>query len=336
MMHSSSLTNKTFLVVGSSQNLGETLSRILFLRHGCNVILTSRNIKRNEEIAFELNNNNNNIHRKNKAIPIQMDATNEQEVIHCVHYIQKNCPGGLLDGLIFCCGINDSSSILEWTDTKSFIQVIQTNLIAAGMVTHYFLPLLPRNLNNRNQLSSNNNNTGGWIISITSLAGIMGVVPLGATYSASKAGMDAFFSSIKVELDGVGIRSLIVDPGSFVGDSPRQLTSSSNEAYSMARKNRRSESVQVVAERIITRIEQGKPGRMYSMSRFKILFGLTCKLFFPSTFEYYALKVRGKKSGHHHSNSIGGIIQDSNDNDIKMNDFNNENIDQGIEQRRLL
>ena len=52
----------------------------------------------------------------------------------------------------------------------------------------------------------------GQIVGVSSLAGFRGL-PRSAAYSASKAGMTAFFESVRLDLSGEGVSVTIVQPG---------------------------------------------------------------------------------------------------------------------------
>ena len=141
--------------------------------------------------------------------------------------------------------------------------------------------------------------TKACVVCVTSMAGVLGVVPGGAAYAASKAALDAFFSSTSPELKALRIHTLIIEPGSFEAAdfTPRQVLASSGR-YSHARRAKKSKSSSsVVADRIVRAIVDERQGRLWTTWRIVAWGALTMKLFAPGLFELLSMRVRFSGDG---------------------------------------
>jgi len=261
------------VVVGASQGLGEALCDAFHSR-GYPVLAASRNQQRLSSLVSRLPGV--------RAFPC--DVTSESSMRSLADYARTEFGG--ISTLVYVAGINFDDVVADWEDTKGFRQVIETNLIGAANALHAALPLLcahPR----------------AQVVALTSLAGVIGCVPGGSAYAASKAGMDAFFTSCAPELRAMGIKVLIVDPGSMIApdDSKRQVVGSGSRYRDTRAKEKRGRPVAKVAELIVDAVDRGQGGRLWSTFRVFILGALAVKLFFPSLMEKMALRVRFKHGG---------------------------------------
>lgn len=106
---------------------------------------------------------------------------------------------GRIDILIANAGIGGSDDLTRSYDPESVKRVIDVNLIGAVNAVHAVVPdMIARG--------------SGHLVAISSLAGSRGL-PKSAAYSASKAGMTAFFESVRLDLTDEGIAVTIIQPG---------------------------------------------------------------------------------------------------------------------------
>jgi len=100
-------------------------------------------------------------------------------------------------------GVEVTKSVIdhEFEDVDA---VLRTNLSAPIWLSKIVLPgMIERRM--------------GAIVNVSSMSG-KSITPYNSIYSASKAGVNAFTASLKVELDGTGVHTGVVCPG-FVADA---------------------------------------------------------------------------------------------------------------------
>ena len=262
------------VIVGASQGLGAALAECAARRTGWGVVLTSRNAARLALVAGEINAR----YGAGTALAAPGDAALESDMVRVVDEAADRF--GSVACVVFCTGVNHDAALAEWPDCAAFREVVSTNLVGAGHVAFAALPHLSR--------------SGGALVAITSMAGVLGCVPGGSSYAASKAGMDAFFGSIAPELKRVGVRTLIVEPGSFHADdgAPRQVVGASAGRYAGARAARRGVPASAVAERVLDAVLAGRDGRVWPRTRLVPWLGLSLKMLVPSLFERLAMRAR--------------------------------------------
>ena len=106
---------------------------------------------------------------------------------------------GHIDILIASAGMGGNDEATRSYDPSAVKRLIDVNLLGAVNAVHAVLPgMLARGQ--------------GHLVAISSLAGFRGL-PKSAAYSASKAGMTAFFESIRLDMIGKGIDVTIIQPG---------------------------------------------------------------------------------------------------------------------------
>ena len=106
---------------------------------------------------------------------------------------------GRIDILIANAGIGGNDDETRSYDPESVKMVIDINLLGAVNAIHAVVPdMIERE--------------SGQLVAISSLAGFRGL-PKSAAYSASKAGMTAFFESVRLDLADKGISVTIIQPG---------------------------------------------------------------------------------------------------------------------------
>jgi NADP-dependent 3-hydroxy acid dehydrogenase YdfG len=106
---------------------------------------------------------------------------------------------GHIDIMIANAGVSGADTATRNYDPDGVKKVIDINLLGAVNAVHAVLPAMIE----RGQ---------GQLVAISSLAGIRGL-PKSAAYSASKAGMTAFFESVRIDTVEKGINVTIIQPG---------------------------------------------------------------------------------------------------------------------------
>ena len=132
-----------------------------------------------------------------KARVFAIDVTDEVAVAAAAEGLRGEF--GRIDVLIANAGIGGNDE-----DTRSYVprsvrKVIEVNLLGAVNAVHAVVPQMVE----RGE---------GQVVAISSLAGFRGL-PKSAAYSASKAGMTAFFESVRLDVQHNGVSVTIIQPG---------------------------------------------------------------------------------------------------------------------------
>ncbi len=125
------------------------------------------------------------------------DVTNEDAVLAAAQEFTNEFEH--IDILIANAGIGGNNAETRAMQPLAVKKVIDINLMGAVNSVHAVLPgMLKRG--------------SGQIVAISSLAGFRGL-PRSAAYSASKAGMTAFFESVRLDVKHQGVDVTIIQPG---------------------------------------------------------------------------------------------------------------------------
>lgn len=125
------------------------------------------------------------------------DVTNEDAVLAAAEEFTHEFEH--IDILIANAGIGGNNAETRAMQPLAVKKVIDINLMGAVNSVHAVLPgMLKRG--------------SGQIVAISSLAGFRGL-PRSAAYSASKAGMTAFFESLRLDVKHQGVDVTIIQPG---------------------------------------------------------------------------------------------------------------------------
>jgi 3-oxoacyl-[acyl-carrier protein] reductase len=191
------LDGKVALVTGGARGIGLATSEAL-LAAGARVAISATSDAGVAQAARELGS---------AVLGVRADVRSDDDVARMFDEVVSVFGG--LDILINNAGVGVFESV-ETTSLDQWRRVIDTNLTGVFLCTKRALPLL-------------RSRGGGWIINISSLAST-NPFPTGATYCASKAGLNAFTEALMQEVRHDGIRVATVLPGSvrtgFMGRLP--------------------------------------------------------------------------------------------------------------------
>jgi NAD(P)-dependent dehydrogenase (short-subunit alcohol dehydrogenase family) len=181
------LSGKTAIVTGGSRGIGLAIARAL-VTGGANVMITGTKDKALADAVRQLGPT---------AVAERADVRDYADVERA--FAAAAARFGGIDILVNNAGVGvftpvADMSIEQWHD------VIDTNLTGVFYCCRAALPHLRQR-------------GGGWIISISSLAG-KNAFPDAAAYCASKSGLNAFCESLMQEVRHDGIRVAYVMPGS--------------------------------------------------------------------------------------------------------------------------
>ena len=177
------------VVTGSSTGNGFETS-LLLAKNGFYTYATMRNLDKStrmKEIA------------KKDSLPLevlQLDVTDDKSVTDAIDMISNR--HGRIDVLVNNAGY-DAFGAVEDLSMKEIRMQFETNFFGAVRLIKAVIPIM------RKQRS-------GIIVNVSSIGGLVGV-PLNSAYTASKFALEGFSESMKYELDGFGIKVILIEPG---------------------------------------------------------------------------------------------------------------------------
>ena len=187
-----------WLVTGSSRGIGRALSEAV-LHAGHRLVATAREPAQLADLA----------ERYGEAVrTVALDVTDPIATQAAVR-TAVDCFGGL-DVLVNNAGYGNVNSV-EDTGLDEFRRQIETNLFGTIIVTKAAIPIM------REQRS-------GHIIQFSSVGGRVGA-PGRAPYSAAKWAVEGFSESLAREMDLIGVKVTLVEPGGFRTDFAGSSTS---------------------------------------------------------------------------------------------------------------
>ncbi|AGL15820.1 SDR family NAD(P)-dependent oxidoreductase [Actinoplanes sp. N902-109] len=182
------MTTRTWLITGASRGLGRAIATAV-LANGDNLVATAR---RPAHLPFD----------GPQVRTVALDVTDPAAARAAVDVAVKEF--GRLDVVVNNAGYADSAPVEEMPDDV-FRAQIEANLFGVVNVTRAALPVL------RAQRS-------GLLLQISSVGGRVGGSAGIAAYQAAKFGVEGFSLALAKEVEPLGIRTVIVEPGSFRTD----------------------------------------------------------------------------------------------------------------------
>lgn len=187
------MNNSVVLITGASRGLGAALA-CEWAARGAGLLLTARSAKPLASVAKELSGQTDVM-----AEPI--DVSDDRRMQAFVETAIATF--GRIDVLV-----NNASTLggspmpkLEELGTTAFLEVMDVNVRAPLAITQLVLPHMRAR-------------GSGTIVNVSSDAAITAYAGWGA-YGASKAALEHFSRILAAELDGSGVRVLVMDPGNM-------------------------------------------------------------------------------------------------------------------------
>jgi len=191
-MEADLLKGKVALVTGTSRGLGRGIA-LGMARHGADLVLTSRKLDLNLELAEEIRA------MGRRALPLQTDIMRVDEIYVTVE--KAVAEFGAINILVNNAGTNPIRVTAVEVEEWSWDKILDTNL--KGLF--FFSQAIARHMVERG---------GGKIINISSAAAAAGT-PLGSVYGASKAGVNHLTRTMALELAPHGINVNAIGPSFF-------------------------------------------------------------------------------------------------------------------------
>ena len=189
-------TGKVAFVTGGSRGIGLAIARALVER-GAQVAITATSDATLQAGTAALKK----VSDAAAILPLQADVRRHEQVEQAIDATVRHFGG--LDVLVNNAGIGVFRPVADMT-VEEWHRVIDTNVNGVFYSCRAALPHLRAR-------------GGGWIVSVSSLAGVNSF-PAAAAYCASKAALNAFSESLMQEVRHDGIRVSYVMPGSVRTD----------------------------------------------------------------------------------------------------------------------
>lgn len=269
--------SKVILVTGASSGIGLAIGRVLASK-GHRVFGTSRRSPSEfSELPFEM---------------LRCDVRDEASVRQAIQEILAR--SGRLDVVINNAGLGIIGPVESVSD-EEVRSVFETNVFGVLNVCRQAVPAL--------RVAG-----GGYIMNITSIAGMMGL-PFRGIYSSSKFAVEGFTESLSQEVRQFGIRVCMIEPGDFQTNinASRIVASSVHEAYGgqSAKVNEqvneevsKARTPEVIGHIIEGIIHDPSPALRYRAANLLQRFSLTLKRILPDRwFETLIMKYYQMKRG---------------------------------------
>lgn len=181
---------KVVFLTGASSGIGEALA-LAMAERGAILGLVARRRKMLEDLAHKCE-------ALGAAVSIyDCDVTDAACLAAAADNLRAEF--GKIDILIANAGIGGNTEETRRLEPANVKEVIDINLLGAVNSVHAVLPAMLEN-------------QSGQLVAISSLAGFRGL-PRSAAYCASKAGMTAFFESVRLDVQHKGVAVTIIQPG---------------------------------------------------------------------------------------------------------------------------
>jgi NAD(P)-dependent dehydrogenase (short-subunit alcohol dehydrogenase family) len=183
-----SRNTKTWLITGASSGLGYALAKYV-LEKGDRVVMGARTLDSMAALAER---------HPGRALAVRLDVTNAEQRVAAVRETEVRFEG--IDVLVNNAGI-DFLGAIEEQDERDYRAQFEVNFFGAVALLRLVLP----GMRGRKQ---------GTIINMSSMDGIASL-PVNGYYSASKFALEGLTESLWQEIEPLGLRAFLVEPGSF-------------------------------------------------------------------------------------------------------------------------
>jgi len=254
------MTKRIALITGASSGFG-LLTSVTLAKRGWRVLGTMRDLSRREKL--ETAARDAGVLEQIECLPL--DVRNAEQIAAIAELVAKR--GEPLHGLVNNAGFAVSGFAEEVTDADLREQ-FDTNFFGTAAVTRALLPRM------RQQ-------GFGHVVMVTSISGRTGFPGI-SSYAASKFALEGWTETLRYEMASVGIRVVLVEPGSFDTDiwtrnakmTAKMRDPQSPNAARVARwlsqlkeSSKSRANPQVVADMIAVILENPKPKLRYAVGR---------------------------------------------------------------------
>jgi len=182
------LKSRTWLITGASSGLGYALAEFVLQRGDC-VVLAARSMNGMSGLAARY---------PDRALAVGLDVTQPQQRIAAVERAQAHFGG--IDVLVNNAGIDFLGAVEEQRE-EDYRAQFEVNFFGAVAMLRLVLPGMRRR-------------QSGTIVNISSMDGIASL-PVNGYYASSKFALEGITESLWQEIEPIGLRAFLVEPGSF-------------------------------------------------------------------------------------------------------------------------
>ena len=179
------MPDPVFLITGASSGIGAATARHA-AREGYRLVLAARSEDRIAALAHELG--------EDRALAVRCDVTEWEDQQHMVS--EALAAFGQLDVVFANAGFGAPRGFLE-SDVEHWRAMVLTNVYGAALTIRATLPAVRQ--------------TRGHLLLTGSVAGRRALP--GSLYSATKWAVTAMGESLRLEVDGTGVRVTLIEPG---------------------------------------------------------------------------------------------------------------------------
>ena len=179
---------KTWLITGTSSGLGYSLAEYV-LERGDRVVMGSRTLDNMADLAKRY---------PERALAIILDVTNVEQRAAIVSQAEARFGG--IDVLVNNAGI-DFLGAIEEQDERDYRAQFEVNFFGAVALLRLVLPGMRRRKR-------------GTIVNVSSMDGIASL-PVNGYYSSTKFALEGLTEALWQEIEPLGLRAFLVEPGSF-------------------------------------------------------------------------------------------------------------------------
>lgn len=187
-----------WFITGCSSGFGRELAKLI-LQRGWKAVITARNVDQVKDIAEGY---------ENTALVLPLDVNKKDQVSSAVAKAEETF--GRIDVLVNNAGYGYFSSIEEGEEEKIRSQ-FETNVFGLVNMIQAVLPGMRKQRH-------------GHIINFSSIGGLVGFMATGF-YHATKFAVEGLSESLSKEVESLGIKVLLVEPGPFRTDWAGRSTS---------------------------------------------------------------------------------------------------------------
>src|ERR1700720_4690215 len=182
------LKSRTWLITGASSGLGYALAEFV-LQRGDRVVLAARSMNSMSALAARY---------PDRALAVGLDVTQPQQRMAAVERAQAHFGG--IDVLVNNAGIDFLGAVEEQRE-EDYRAQFEVNFFGAVAMLRLVLPGMRRR-------------QSGTIVNISSMDGIASL-PVNGYYASSKFALEGVTESLWQEIEPIGLRAFLVEPGSF-------------------------------------------------------------------------------------------------------------------------
>ena len=179
---------RTWLITGASSGLGYALAEHV-LERGDRVVLAARSMNSMSALAVRF---------PKTALAVGLDVTQSQQRIAAVQQAEDRFGG--IDVLVNNAGI-DFVGAIEEQDEEDYRALFEVNFFGAVAMLRLVLPGMRRR-------------KSGTIVNMSSMDGLASL-PANGYYSSSKFALEGLTEALWQEIEPIGLRAILVEPGSF-------------------------------------------------------------------------------------------------------------------------